>query len=1214
MGLDGNVHFIGTQGVGKSTLLRAILFFYNADKMKLGIPREKKRFDEYYFPYQNSYIIYEVSRDNVPYCVIAFKKNGRVAFRFIDAAYDKSFFIDEGRSFDNWDQTRAVLGKNIRYSSIITSYEEYRKIIYGDNKGLKSEFKKYAIVESNQFQNIPRTIQNVLLNSNLESKFIKDTIINSLNEEEIGIDLTNYSNNHLKGFESRINDIKIWHTRNKRGQVLIKNQADKIIDLKRILNFLEREQRTLGKDLSIRMGFVNKEKPILSLKLAEEEKRMFDFGKQIKNLANLHQVREQKLHSNIELKKSDLQRSKEKQKQYKNIGISKIIEKISLKKGLQNDEKAKREEKHALTTEFGELKQKYQVLISQESNQLDTFKNQKGEERNTIQNSFSKARETVVEKYTDLIKLTEKTFDEQLENVGNELNDIKEKEYLQKQKGVEAKHKQFYQSEIKETTEKAREITVALNESNGIIKIAKNEIKTIKKEWEYEEKSLLKSYQEKQEKLHLAANEKSKSAEEIKTNLANNKSSLFGWLTDNVSNWEATIGKVIDEKEILFNSNLQPKLSQEKAQNTFYGVELNMDAIDKHVKTAEEYENELAEIEVDLINLKKQQQKLTEEQELEKQKLNKKFKKKLSIEKELISQNEYKIDQLIIQEKSNIINGDEWLRKAVTEKKQVLNEVEKQLELLAVSKQNITEKIDKIKAEIKRKTNTKLKQKQQELDVLEKSKTEQLNTILASISERKKQTESRLTELKARENGELKSKGADTARLTEIDAHLNRFEKDLQYIDENEHQVIEYNKDKREYFDQAVGWKTDLETLEKKKSQIQKVHLQEKQKTDEKYYNQKKIKDSLTSELQVLQNDLAAFDTFKTSSTFTKIEPDFIPYDGELKVENTAQVIIRQITDKYHAHITKINDLRTAINLFSGQFSAQNIFSFKTQFILDNDYLTFADELKEFIEEDKVNEFSKRVNEQFANIVRQIGKETGELLSKEAEIEKVIRKINADFENKNFVGAIKSMQMRTEASSNKVVKVLSQIRTFNEENTFALGTVDLFSDSDNTAKKNEKAVDLLKVLIRELENYKKTKLTLSESFDLQFKIVENDNDSGWVEKLANVGSEGTDVLVKAMINILLLNVFKESASKKFKDFKLHCMLDEVGRLHPNNVKGILRFANDRNILLINGSPTSYNATHYKYTYNLSKVPSKTDQKKYVTKISRLIKMTKPIAN
>ena len=35
--LDGNVHFAGTQGVGKSTVLRALLLFNNADKKKLGI-------------------------------------------------------------------------------------------------------------------------------------------------------------------------------------------------------------------------------------------------------------------------------------------------------------------------------------------------------------------------------------------------------------------------------------------------------------------------------------------------------------------------------------------------------------------------------------------------------------------------------------------------------------------------------------------------------------------------------------------------------------------------------------------------------------------------------------------------------------------------------------------------------------------------------------------------------------------------------------------------------------------------------------------------------------------------------------------------------------------------------------------------------------------------------------------------------------------------
>ena len=113
-------------------------------------------------------------------------------------------------------------------------------------------------------------------------------------------------------------------------------------------------------------------------------------------------------------------------------------------------------------------------------------------------------------------------------------------------------------------------------------------------------------------------------------------------------------------------------------------------------------------------------------------------------------------------------------------------------------------------------------------------------------------------------------------------------------------------------------------------------------------------------------------------------------------------------------------------------------------------------------------------------------------------------------------------------------------------------------------------------------------LSLSDTFQLQFRVVENDNDTGWVEKISNVGSDGTDILVKAMVNIMLINVFKEKVSRKFGEFRIHCMMDEIGKLHPNNVKGILDFANSRNILLINSSPTTYNVSDYRYTYLLSK--------------------------
>ena len=94
--LDGNVHFIGTQGVGKSTILRAILFFYNADTQRLGISVEKQNYTDYYFPYSNSYIVYEVATENGAFCILNFKSMNRVCYRFIHSPYRKEFFREPG--------------------------------------------------------------------------------------------------------------------------------------------------------------------------------------------------------------------------------------------------------------------------------------------------------------------------------------------------------------------------------------------------------------------------------------------------------------------------------------------------------------------------------------------------------------------------------------------------------------------------------------------------------------------------------------------------------------------------------------------------------------------------------------------------------------------------------------------------------------------------------------------------------------------------------------------------------------------------------------------------------------------------------------------------------------------------------------------------------------------------------------------------------------
>lgn len=55
---------------------------------------------------------------------------------------------------------------------------------------------------------------------------------------------------------------------------------------------------------------------------------------------------------------------------------------------------------------------------------------------------------------------------------------------------------------------------------------------------------------------------------------------------------------------------------------------------------------------------------------------------------------------------------------------------------------------------------------------------------------------------------------------------------------------------------------------------------------------------------------------------------------------------------------------------------------------------------------------------------------------------------------------------------------------------------------------NEKVVEYLKRFMKQLQKEPaRTELTLSDTFRLQFRIQENDNNTGWVERINNVGSD-----------------------------------------------------------------------------------------------------------
>jgi len=154
----------------------------------------------------------------------------------------------------------------------------------------------------------------------------------------------------------------------------------------------------------------------------------------------------------------------------------------------------------------------------------------------------------------------------------------------------------------------------------------------------------------------------------------------------------------------------------------------------------------------------------------------------------------------------------------------------------------------------------------------------------------------------------------------------------------------------------------------------------------------------------------------------------------------------------------------------------------------------------------------------------------------------------------------------------------------------------LFNTDFATSSKREistRAVRLLDQLRNAIKDQDQEEIRLQDLFELKFNIKEGMNETGWTHKIDSIGSTGTDILVKAIIYITLLHVFiKESSHRSSTDFKVHCIIDEVGQISAHYLRELLKFAKNRNIMMINGLPNKSGLeSHYRYTYQFRKEDS-----------------------
>nr|WP_121270874.1 ATP-binding protein [Pedobacter schmidteae] len=1195
--IDGNVHFIGTQGVGKSTTLRAILFFYNADKLKLGIEKGKKSFDEYYFPNDNSFLIYEVMRETGPFCVLAFKSQGRAAFRFIDGPYLKENYISQDSRAMTWDQIRTTLAGTFNYSRKIDRYEEYRDILYGNNKGLPAEFRKYALIESRQYQNLPRTIQNVFLNSKLEAEFIKQTIIMSLNEEDVKIDLDQYAL-HLQNFQEQLADITKWSEKNRIGEVVVRTVANNIAALYSKICFLEKDKIEAAQLLIAEHSLLQKSLPVMLNRLKNEQIKLTNASKKVAEANQKFQEKKEKINKEITLLDAKLKDAKQKSEDYERLNIAHVIQRIAKRIEWEDKRNNLQKEQELLSSRFKEITSKYDALTVQLQNRLSDFINSKNAKKNELQNSFYTSKEELVKQYEKIVIEIEKENSEVKINMEHAIvshtNLIHELELRKK----EAELKRYFETEILQSKRLISDTAHKIQAAGVDILGSKRQIESLQKTWDLDITKSDSDYNFQTTKISDRITASRLKIEQINVIIDKSKDSLYAWLHENKPGWEQTIGKVIDQEQVLFQSGLSPKIN-EADNSSFFGVEIDLKEVSASVRTIDDYKRESLQFSDQIKKADDELISLSDARGKDQEKFKKKYQPQIKALKDLIALREYESQKAASDKDLASIRLEEWNIKAAEERKNTIHEIKQEIEKVTQERQLANERLQLLIKQTRTQIEGKKKERESRIAAQQEILEEDILKLNKEIQDEKMAVSLRKEEIKLQSNNALKNEGADMVRVSAIEKELGTIGEELQFIERNRDLVADYNKDKRELFDHVDIFKANKKVSETRLLSEQQRHELVKVKLQE-------VVDQLSiiiNEQEVLrkeaEEDLQEFDSFTGTEVFSRLNHNSFPMKEITKPSKRLKMLIQELNDISFGLSERLTDLRSAVSKFLSNFSYNNVFGFQTNPIENEDYLRFAENLKEFLEEDKIEEYERRTNEHFASLIIQLGKETTALVSKEGIILTVIKEINKDFEERNFAGVIKSINLRLSDSANKIVMLLSEIRAFNDENKHTLGKANLFS-TDNTEVNNKKAVNYLKNFAAEIATSKTHEINLSDTFELEFKIVENDNDSGWVEKLTNVGSEGTDILVKAMINIMLLNVFKESASKRFKDFRLHCMMDEIGKLHPNNVKGILKFANDRNIVLINSSPTSYNALDYRHTYLLSK------DSKSVTTVKKLI--------
>ena len=1172
--VGANTLFSGGNGAGKTTILRSILYFYGAGRSEsLGISRKKKRFDEYYFASINSYLVYRFQNQDSDVLAIVYKAGGlRVKYRFAierNKEEMKELFFEGNSALEPKDLWTRLLEKEYELSPVMNSPKEYKSVLYGQDQKL-SQFSFFRA--NTEYEQISKTLSNVFINSKLDSGSIKKSLVSSISGFE-PIDL-NHMRRNIDDFRVKYDDISSFS----------KNAAA-INEAVASLGLYEEQTKDLH-TLAQRLGS--------NTKTGEEE---------------LNVLKEKTLTLSSELSALDKHRTSEEevyQKEHdsalKEQGV--LEEAISESKHKQAEYTAlKIDEKLVLwdTKPFLEetlvtLKSQLHKLIDSQSSLSETFDALREKEMKSFHAKQQTLHQDIIKIQQDYNETNALYLNEKDEKLTHHRMQSEQKVQELSQKLLVAKEDAFsalshekitqYKSFDKEKIDKAK------NENHNSIRAFDTEqanLQLLQSQVQKVAEQIFSAEQGKDYKLQNLRLKQDKEVGGLKESIEElikkkdlNSASVLGYMRENNFENTAVLAALLKD-EVLFSQTLSPTLSQ--SNNSLLGLNLDCSSLD-----IQGYDQ--SAIAISLQASQERLKRMNEVALVENEALENEVRNSINaLRREqgrvntLIDESLRVLPKLETQSLTNAEHLQSLQNLASKVKDEELSLAREQREAKDTHYKTMQVENEYLRKDLQDQAhfiiNESLK-KQKKLDDEKTLVLEHKNEEIVKIaSERDKQFDS----IKQEEDETLIRGGVDESLLKKYQDNIENKENELTKIEAFSKLIAVYNVDKERMFDTLEDKIKELETLsaklkEKEKEQQLSMELFDKNKT-----SIVQERDGFVRQVSSIQKDLKEYLSFKDSTLYIQLSSYIENSELEASQDNVSD-IINKLRDLGFEHSSSKDKLRKKLNKAFSSMSTNNIFSlYAPGSDTDRAILASAHGLKTFVLENKIQTYKEEVAKEFTMTLRHLSSEIGELLKAEGDISKTVSRINKTLQDLQGIKVIRGIELRYKESDNLLLNVLKAIGHLVEDNPYG-NEVNLFSSKINESF-NEKALKHLEELSLHLGEDKSDLLTLDESFVLEFRAIENGNDTGFVPSLDGIGSNGTDVMVKAMVNIAMLSLARKQSSKKDASVYFHCILDEVGILSPAYLKELIAYANNKQIRFINGAPDEKLVSTYKRLYMLS---------------------------